>query len=98
MLYNITMTTHARQANQSTPLVEALKAVLPADRIQTTPEDLAVYSYDGTWMLGKPDAVVSPYTAKEVASAVKVAARLGTPIVPRGGGTGLAGGAVPSTG
>lgn len=92
------MSSSASETKNATPLVKALQSVLPADRIQTTPEDLAVYSYDGTWSLGKPDAVVSPYTTEEVAAAVKVASRLGIPIVPRGGGTGLAGGTVPSKG
>jgi glycolate oxidase len=86
------------QTQTNTPLIDGLRAALPPDRLQTTPEDLAVYSYDGTWSLGKPDAVVSPLTPEEVASAVKVAARLRVPIVPRGGGTGLAGGSVPTQG
>jgi glycolate dehydrogenase FAD-linked subunit len=41
---------------------------------------------------------VTPLTADEVAAAVKVAARMGVPVVPRGGGTGLAGGSVPVEG
>lgn len=92
------MTTHASRTEKAAPLAEALSAVLPADRIQATPEDLAVYSYDGTWVLGKPDAVISPYTTAEVAAAVAAAAQMGVPIVPRGGGTGLAGGSVPAQG
>jgi glycolate oxidase len=81
-----------------TTLVEALQSALPSGRAQSTPEDLAVYGYDGTWALGHPDAVVSPEDAAEVAIAVKVAAELGVPVVPRGGGTGLAGGSVPTQG
>ena len=44
----------------NTALVEALEAALSSGRVQSTPEDLAVYGYDGTWALGHPDAVVSP--------------------------------------
>lgn len=92
------MTTNTRQAKPASPLIQALQAALPSDRLQTTPEDLAVYAYDGTWALGKPDAVISPLTPEEVSTAVKIAASLDIPIVPRGGGTGLAGGAVPTEG
>ncbi|MEP6774394.1 MAG: FAD-binding oxidoreductase, partial [Chloroflexota bacterium] len=91
------MSTHTRPTS-STTLVEALQAALPAGRVQSTPEDLAVYGYDGTWALGHPDAVVSPESAAEVAIAMRVAAGLGVPVVPRGGGTGLAGGSVPTQG
>ncbi|HST04620.1 MAG TPA: FAD-linked oxidase C-terminal domain-containing protein [Chloroflexia bacterium] len=82
----------------NTALVEALEAALSSGRVQATPEDLAVYGYDGTWALGHPDAVVSPMTSEDVVAVVRVASRLGVPIVPRGGGTGLAGGAVPTQG
>jgi len=43
----------------------------------------------------RPLAVVLPATTEEVAAAVRVARRHGVPIVPRGAGTGLSGGALP---
>src|SRR3954463_15420048 len=82
----------------STPLIEALREVLPRDRVHDTVEDLAVFGYDGTWANHRPEAVVSPLTAEEVSAVVKVARRLGVAVVPRGGGTGLAGGSVPVSG
>jgi glycolate oxidase len=91
------LSTHTHSIANTT-LVEALQAALPHGCVQSTSEDLAVYGYDGTWALGHPDAVVSPKSAAEVAIAVRVAADLGVPIVPRGGGTGLAGGSVPTQG
>jgi glycolate oxidase len=81
-----------------TPLIQALRDVLPAERVHDTPEDLAVFGYDGTWASHRPDAAVSPLTAEEVAAVVKVARRFGVPVVPRGAGTGLAGGSVPAEG
>ena len=54
-----------------------------------------MFAYDGTWALHRPEVVVSPLTTEEVAAVVAVARRLGAPIVPRGGGTGLAGGRCP---
>jgi glycolate oxidase subunit GlcD len=47
---------------------------------------------------GIPDAVVLPADAAEVAAVVAWCCEHGVPLVPRGGGTGLAGGAVPVTG
>jgi glycolate oxidase len=85
-------------AAQNIPLISALRAAIPPERVHSTPEDLAVFGYDGTWALHKPDAVVTPLTAEEVAATVKVAAEVGVPVVPRGGGTGLAGGSVPVEG
>ena len=85
-------------AERNEALIVALRAAIPPERVYTTPEDLAVFGYDGTWALHRPDAVVMPLTAEEVASVVKVAAGMRVPVVPRGGGTGLAGGSVPAEG
>lgn len=94
------MVTQTKQSTHklNTSLIEALRHVIPPQRVHSTPEDLAVYGYDGTWGLHRPDAVVSPLTAEEVAGVVRVACALGVPVVPRGGGTGLAGGTVPVEG
>lgn len=81
-----------------TPLIRALREALPPERVHDTPEDLAVFGYDGTWATHRPDAVASPVTAEEVAAVVKIAATLHVPVIPRGGGTGLAGGSVPVEG
>jgi glycolate oxidase len=82
----------------NTPLIQALRDVLPPERVHDTAEDLAVFGYDGTWATHRPEAAVSPLTAEEVAAVVKVARRFGAPVVARGGGTGLAGGSVPVEG
>jgi glycolate oxidase subunit GlcD len=47
---------------------------------------------------GRADLVVRPGTPEEVAAVVAACYATGTPIVPRGGGTGFAGGAVPDGG
>ena len=60
-----------------------------------TPEDLAVYSYDGTFPRGQPDVVVLPKTTEQVSQVVKLAAEARMPIVPRGMGSGLAAGSMP---
>ena len=50
------------------------------------------------WAEHMPDLAVLPRTAQEVSETVKLANRLGIPIVPRAGGTGLSDGAVPLRG
>ncbi|HEY8477112.1 MAG TPA: FAD-linked oxidase C-terminal domain-containing protein [Chloroflexota bacterium] len=79
-------------------LASELSRVVPRERISADPSDLYVYAYDGTWLTGRPDVVVSPVSAAEVAAVLEVADRLEVPVVPRGAGSGLAGGAVPQHG
>ncbi|HZO36359.1 MAG TPA: FAD-linked oxidase C-terminal domain-containing protein [Solirubrobacteraceae bacterium] len=52
----------------------------------------------GTGLSGRPDAVVAPRDAGEVAAVIAWCYERGVAIVPRGGGTGLSGGAVPVDG
>jgi glycolate oxidase len=63
-----------------------------------TPEDLAVYSYDGTFAEGQPDLIVLPDTTEQVSRVVRLAGEAGVPIVPRGMGSGLAAGSIPMPG
>lgn len=60
-----------------------------------TPEDLAVYSYDGTFAEGCPEVVVLPATTEQVSRVVRLASEERVPIVPRGMGSGLAAGSIP---
>jgi glycolate oxidase len=76
-----------------------LAKLLSPSRVLTSPEDLAVYGFDGTAALSAPaTCVVFPETTEEVASLVRYAARERVPIVSRGSGTGLSGGSVPVSG
>ena len=73
-----------------------LRAVLPADRVRDDPATLLVHECDAlTLYRERPDVVVYPRETAEVAAAVRVLARHRIPFVPRGAGTGLAGGARP---
>ncbi|MBN1451498.1 MAG: FAD-binding protein [Anaerolineales bacterium] len=63
-----------------------------------TPEDLAVYSYDGTFAEGSPEVVVLPATTKQVSQVVRLAAAARVPVVPRGMGSGMAAGSIPFKG
>jgi len=62
------------------------------------PEDLKLYEYDGGVDKARPDLVVFPRTTEEVAAIVRIAAEHKVPVVGRGAGTGLSGGAIPLSG
>jgi glycolate oxidase len=76
-------------------LIGHLVKTLGKVNVLYTPEDLAVYSYDGTFAEGQPDVVVLPETTEQVSQVVRLAANKRIPIVPRGMGSGLAAGSVP---
>jgi glycolate oxidase len=71
-----------------------LTELLGAERVHTHPIDRMVYAKDSGVTAGDPEIVVLPETTEEVAAVVRIAVAAGMPIVARGAGTGLAGGAV----
>jgi glycolate oxidase len=79
-------------------LAEDLRQLLGADRVLDGSLQRYLYGKDSGVARGNPDLVVTPRTTEEVAAVVRTAKRHGVPIVPRGAGTGLAGGAVPIEG
>ena len=76
-------------------MIEGLTKIVGQDGILATPEDLAVYSYDGTFAEGVPQAVVLPRTTLQTSAIVKLATEARIPLIPRGMGSGLAAGSVP---
>jgi glycolate oxidase len=80
-------------------LATAIEAVVGAKGLIQGPEQLRVYETDGlTAYRQAPDLVVLPGSATEVQAVVRLCHRAGVPFVPRGSGTGLSGGAVPTKG
>jgi glycolate oxidase len=81
-------------------VIEALGRVLPADRIVVDPDVLASLSHDeAEWApTGRAAAAVRARSETEVQHVVRTCAELGVPVVPRGAGTGLSGGANAVTG
>ena len=79
-------------------LIKKLEQAVGKAYVLRTPEDLAVYGYDGTFAEGKPDVVVLPGSTEEVSKVVKIAAETHTPVIARGMGSGLAAATVPFTG
>jgi len=62
------------------------------------PQDLSLYEYDGGVDKHTPELVAFPRTAADVAAIVATAKEFHVPIVGRGAGTGLSGGAIPREG
>jgi glycolate oxidase len=81
-----------------TAIRDALVAALGNGAVLTAPEDLAAYAFDAYTETGLPVAAVLPQDAQQVAAVVRIALERGEPIVARGAGTGLCGGAVPTDG
>jgi glycolate oxidase len=79
-------------------LINELSAIVGEHYVLVEKEDVVVYEQDGSIFQVMPDIVVVPGNTDEVAQVAKTARGAGVPIVPRGSGTGLAGGAVPAEG
>jgi glycolate oxidase len=76
-------------------LIGELRAIVPPDHVVTDAAELFVYESDGfTIAKSRPGAVVFARSTEDVVQIVKIVGRHGVQIVPRGSGTGLAGGCV----
>jgi glycolate oxidase len=75
-----------------------LKAIVVEGRYFDNPEDLLLYSYDAFMVKGMPEVVLLPVSTEEVSRIMKVASREKIPVTPRGAGTNLTGGSVPTRG
>jgi glycolate oxidase len=74
--------------------LQELRQVVGDEYVIHTPEDLIVFEYDGAVDKATPLAVVIPDTAQQVSECVKAARRHSLPVIARGAGTGLSGGAI----
>jgi glycolate oxidase len=80
----------------SDPLVADLRRVLGAAAVRTDAIELALYARDASLISGEAGLVCFPSSAEELVGVVRACAAHGRPFVPRGSGTGLAGGATPT--
>ena len=77
-------------------LVAALRPILADDALLWEPEDTIPYECDGLAAYRQmPLAVALPQTEEQVVQILKICNQLNVPVVPRGAGTGLSGGAMP---
>lgn len=79
-------------------LVQALGLVVGDANVHWRREMIRSYEYDGSIDVGHPDAVALVGSCSDVVGVIRTAARFGLPVVARGSGTGLSGGAVPTEG
>jgi len=79
-------------------LVEEIASIVGEGNCSIRIADLYAYGFDSSIHHHTPDIVVRPKSADEVSRLVRLASREGIPVVPRGGGTGLCGAAVPIKG
>ncbi len=78
-------------------VVERLQAVLPADAVIHDDRETRAYECDAlTAYKCPPMAAVLPASTQEVSDVLRICHEEGVPVVPRGSGTSLAGGALPT--
>ncbi|HEY6192221.1 MAG TPA: FAD-linked oxidase C-terminal domain-containing protein [Bacteroidota bacterium] len=79
--------------------VRKLKEIVGPENFLDSQESLIAYSYDATAIEPQlPAAIVSPSNAEQVCRIIRLANEERFPVVPRGSGTGLSGGALPVPG
>ena len=83
---------------RGTELHRGLVELLGEEQVLWQAHDLQLYEYDGAVDTATPDAVVIPRDTADVARLARFCSEHGVPIVPRGAGTGLSGGAIPIEG
>src|SRR5271163_1492994 len=81
-----------------TELLRDLKSLLGDAAVLHRPEELLLYEYDGSVEIARPTCVVFPRTTAEVQRIVQLANQYHTPLIGRGAGTGLSGGALARNG
>lgn len=84
----------------ATELLHQLSRELPADVLVTDPASMQAYRWDrsGDPDAGEPTIVVRPTSTEQVQAVMRIASATGTPVVPRGAGSGLSGGSSAVTG
>ncbi|MDT7973417.1 MAG: FAD-linked oxidase C-terminal domain-containing protein [Armatimonadota bacterium] len=88
-----------RAKMQRDALVRELQSIVGADGVIAQPSELVVYETDGLSVFKHPpDLVVFPRSTEEVVAVVRLLRRYRLPIIPRGAGTGLSGGALAERG
>ncbi|MDY0744957.1 FAD-linked oxidase C-terminal domain-containing protein [Paucibacter sp. R3-3] len=92
-----TKTDPAQRAHAQARVVQALSAHLPAHALLWHHEDTIPYECDGlTAYRERPLVVALPETEEQVAAVLRVCHAMQVPVVARGAGTGLSGGAMPN--
>lgn len=81
----------------NTNVMNRLQSIVGKNNIYSSQEDRIAYSYDGTPVLeALPDAAVRAHSVEEISQILKLANETGFSVIPRGSGTGLSGGSIPT--
>ncbi len=78
----------------SKSVIKKLTHILGEKNILTKKEDLFLYSHDATYQEFMPDVVVFPKDAREISKILRLANEELFPVIPRGAGSGMSGGAL----
>lgn len=77
------------------PALKAIEKIVGSKNFSGGAEERLVYSYDATGRSYMPDAIVFPETEDQISRIFKLAVQDQFPVIPRGSGSGMTGGAVP---
>ena len=86
--------TFCRRPLMDPALFRELKSLLGPANVLSQKEDLMLYEFDGSVEKARPEVVVLPLSTEHVSGIVKLATKYQAPVVGRGAGTGLPGGAL----
>src|SRR6266481_1776081 len=75
-------------------IIRQLRKIVGNEAVLDRPEELMLYEYDAGVDKGRPGAVVMPLNTEQVSRVMRLACEHKIPVVPRGAGTGLSGGAI----
>jgi glycolate oxidase len=79
-------------------VIDDLRKIVGRDAVLDRPEDVMLYEYDAGVRKSTPGAVVFPQNTQQVSQIMRVASAAQIPVVARGAGTGLSGGAISQEG
>jgi glycolate oxidase len=82
----------------SKAVLKEIAQIVGREYLYTTREVLLEYASDATRLESMPDAVVIPENADQISRILQLATKKGFPVIPRGAGSGMSGGAVPVRG
>jgi len=79
-------------------VINEITGIVGQEHLLTAQDALEEYASDGTKLQYMPDAVAFPADNEQVSRILKLATKEGFPVIPRGAGSGMTGGALPVEG
>jgi len=82
----------------SAPVIREITRIVGHEHLVIAQDAMVEYAFDGTGPEYMPDAVAFPASNEEISHILKLATKEGFPVIPRGAGSGMSGGALPVEG